>query len=154
MTRRSFERLSEQVRKIKEVEIPRISREKLEASQQGDLSENAEYEAAKDRLDLLHNRLEQLGTQINGAQFIEDLPIPGNIVSLGTRVKLHDIDESSELEYCILGPADADAANNVISYQSPLAKGLMTRKIGEEVSIEIPSGRKRFRILGIEKYRI
>lgn len=152
MTRASYERLCEAARKIKEVEIPRLSREKLEASRHGDLSENAEYEAAKDKLDLLHARLAQFGAQLTGVQFIEDLPVPGDIVSIGTRVRLLDMDDNEELEYCILGPADADAKKNIISYQSPLAKGMISRGEGEEILVTIPAGSKRFRILSVERY--
>ena len=151
MTRKSFERLSEEARILKEVQIPRLSREKLEASRQGDLSENAEYDAAKDTLDLLHARLDQIGAQLTGTQFIEDLPIPGNIISIGTSVRLFDMDAGEEIEYRILGPADADVPNNIISYQSPIAKGLITKKVGEEVSIHTPSGKRSFRVLSIER---
>ncbi len=152
MTKKSYERLIEKARRLKEVEVPRLSREKLEAARHGDLSENAEYEAAKDKLDLIHNRLDQLAAQMTGVQFIEDLPIPGNIVSIGTRVRLLDLDEETEVEYCILGPADADLSNNVISYKCPLAKGLIAKRPNDEVVIDTPSGKRNFRIISIDRY--
>ncbi len=152
MTRKSYERLLETARGVKEVEIPRMSREKLEASRQGDLSENAEYEAAKDALDLLHARLGRIREQLMGVKIIEELPVTGSIVSIGTRVRLLDRDRGEEVEYSILGPADADVPNKIISYQSPLAKGMIAKKEGEEISVETPSGRRNFTILLIEKY--
>jgi transcription elongation factor GreA len=154
MTRKSFERLSAQALRIKEVEIPRVSREKLEAAKHGDLSENADYEAAKDKLDLLHARLAQLGEQMLGVQFIEDLPIPGTIVSLGTRVKLRDRENDAEVEYSILGPADADLERRIISYQSPLGRGMIGKKVGDEAIIETPGGTRSFSILSIEKHQV
>lgn len=152
MTRKSYERLLEKARAIKEGEIPRMSREKLEASRQGDLSENAEYEAAKDALDLLHARLGGIQTQLTGVKIIDELPVTGSIVSIGTRVRLLDRDRGGEVEYSILGPADADVPNNIISYQSPLAKGMIAKKEGQEIAVETPAGTRNFTILSIEKY--
>jgi transcription elongation factor GreA len=152
MTRKSYERLSAEARQLKEVEIPRVSREKMEAARQGDLRENAGYDAAKDRLDLIHAKLAQIGEQLAGAHFIEDLKIPGDIVSLGTRVMLLDLDEGREVAYCILGPADADLDRDIISFQSPLARGMIGRRVADEISVDTPGGTRRFRILSIRKY--
>jgi len=153
MTRKSYERLSDEAKRLKEKEIPRASREKLEAAEQGDLRENAGYEAAKDKLNLIHARLAQIGEQLIGAQFIEDLRISGDIVSIGTRIKVLDLDESQEVEYCILGPADADLENRIISYQSPLGKGMIAKKVSDEFSVDTPGGLRRFKVLSIEKFR-
>ena len=152
MTRRTYDRLMEKARIIKEVEIPRLSREKLDASRHGDLSENAEYTSAKEALEMLQVRLGRIREQLTGAQFIDDLPVTGEVVSLGTRVRLLDRDRCEQVEYCILGPADADAEKGIISYQSPLAKGMISRKKGEEIAVDTPSGKRSFTILSIEKY--
>lgn len=152
MTRKSYEKLSAEARHLKEVEVPRVSKEKLEAAAQGDLRENAGYEAARDRLNLINARINQIAEQISGAQFIEDLKIPADAVTLGTRVKLLDLDEEQEVEYCILGPADADVVNNIISFQSPLARAMITKKILDEFSAITPGGERSFRILAIERY--
>lgn len=152
MTRKSYEKLSAEARRLKEVEITRVSREKLEAAQQGDLRENAGYEAAKDRLNLINARLYQIAEQLAGAQFIEDLKIPADVVSVGTRVRLLDLDEKRELEYCILGPADADLDQNIISFQSPLARAMIAKKASQEFSAVTPGGKRNFRILSIGRY--
>jgi len=152
MTRKSYEKLSAEARRLKEVEITRVSREKLEAAQQGDLRENAGYEAAKDRLNLINARLNQIAEQLAGAQFIEDLKIPADVVSVGTRVRLLDLDEKRELEYCILGPADADLDQNIISFQSPIARAMIAKKASQEFSAVTPGGERNFRILSIGRY--
>lgn len=152
MTRKSYERLSEEARRLKEKEIPLVSREKLEAASQGDLRENAGYEAARDKLALLNARIRQITEQLSGTQFIEELKIPGDRVSVGTRITLIDLDDNGEAEYTILGPADADHARNIISYMSPIAKGIMGRSAGAEVVVAIPEGTRRFRIVAIRKY--
>lgn len=153
MTRKSYERLSAEARRLKGVEITRVSREKLEAAQQGDLRENAGYEAARDRLNLINARLNQIAEQLSGAQFIEDLKITADVVSIGTRVRLLDLDEKRELEYCILGPADADLDRNIISFQSPLAKAMIAKRVSQEFSAATPGGTRNFRILSIERYQ-
>ena len=83
----------------------------------------------------------------------DELLIPGNIVSLGTSIKVLDLDTHKEMVYHILGPADADLKNNIISFQTPLAKGFITKKEGDTVTIQIPDGSKKFKILKIEKYK-
>ncbi len=153
MTRKSYERLSKEARRLKEVEITRVSREKLEAASQGDLRENAGYEAARDRLNLINARINQIAEQLAGAQFIEDLKIPADIVCIGTRVRLLDLDEKVEVEYCILGPADADMDNNIISFQSPLARAMIAKKVLQEFLAATPGGNRSFKILSIERYR-
>ena len=153
MTRKSYEKLSAEARHLKEVEVTRVSREKLEAAAQGDLRENARYEAARDRLNLINARISQIAEQISGAQFIEDLKITADVVTIGTRVKLLDLDEEREVEYCILGPADADVANNIISFQSPLARAMIAKKTLAEFLAETPGGARRFKILEIDRYK-
>lgn len=153
MTKKSHARLNAEAKRLREVEIPKVSKEKLEAAQQGDLRENAGYEAARDRLILLSARLAQITTQLSDARFIEELNVPGNIVSVGTKVRLLDLDAGDEIEYYILGPADADLENGIISFESPLARGMIARKAEEEFPVETPGGARRFRILTIAPYR-
>ena len=112
MTKASHARLTAEAKRLREVEIPKVSREKLEAAQQGDLRENAGYEAARDRLMLLGARLEQITVQLAETRLIEDLQIRGDAVSLGTRIRLLDLDAGEEIEYRILGPADAESSRS------------------------------------------
>ncbi|MCX6357582.1 MAG: transcription elongation factor GreA [Candidatus Aureabacteria bacterium] len=153
MTRKSHERLIQEARRLKEKELPRVSREKLEAAAQGDLRENAGYDAAKERLNLINARIAQIAEQLTGVQFIEDLRISGEAVSIGTRITVRDLDTGEEIEYNILGPADADLSQNVISYLSPLGKGMIAKRVDQEFSIVTPGGARRFRLLTVAPYR-
>ncbi len=152
MTRASYDRLHQEILNLREKEIPRIAKEKLEAASQGDLSENAGYEYAKQKLEMLQNKVTAMEASVTNAQFIEELPISGTIVSIGTIVRVKDLDKNKEEQYTILGPADANAGDGIISFQSPLAKGMITKKAGDEVVVPIPEGARRFKILSIRKY--
>jgi transcription elongation factor GreA len=153
MTRESHARLNAEAKRLREVEIPKVSKEKLEAAQQGDLRENAGYEAARDRLMLLSARLDGITTQLSDARFIEELQVPGDIVSIATKVRLLDLDAGEEVEYRILGPADADLSRGIISFESPLARGMIAQRVAQEFAVETPGGIRRFRILSIERCR-
>lgn len=153
LTKKTHERIVEELRRLREVDLVQISREKLECAEQGDLRENFGYHEAKKKLEMLHNRIRDLNEILMGAHYIDDLPIPGDLVSLGTTVTVLDLASNQEEIYHILGPSDADLKRNIISFQSPLAKGLITKKAGETVTVPIPDGAKKFKILRIEKYR-
>ena len=152
MTRVSYERMQSELAILREKELPKISKEKLEAASQGDLSENAGYEYAKQKLEMIQTKINTMEAQVSDVQFIEDLPIPGKIVSLGTVVRVLDLDKKNEQEYTILGPADTNASDGVISFLTPLAKGMITKRVGDEVTITIPEGTRKLKILQIRKY--
>ena len=152
MTRASYERMQQEITHLREKELVKISKEKMEAASQGDLSENAGYEYAKQKMEMIQNKITAMEGQVADAQFIEDLPIPGTIVSIGTIVRFMDLEKKKEEQFAILGPADADVNSGVISFQSPLAKGMITKKVGDEVIIPIPEGTRKIKILEIKKY--
>ncbi len=152
MTRASYERMQQEITNLREKELPKIAKEKLEAASQGDLSENAGYEYAKEKMEMIQNKITTMEGQVAAAQFIEDLRVPGTIVSIGTIVRFVDLEKKKEEQFTILGPADADVAGGVISFQSPLAKGMITKKVGDEVTINIPEGTRKIKILDIKKY--
>ena len=152
MTRVSYERMQSELIHLREKELPKISKEKLEAASQGDLSENAGYEYAKQKLEMIQTKINTMEAQVSDVQFIEDLPVPGTIVSLGTVVRILDLDKKKEEEFTILGPADTNASEGVISFLSPLAKGMITKKAGDEVTIPIPEGTRKLKILAVRKF--
>lgn len=152
MTRASYERMQSEITDLREKQLVKIAREKLEAASQGDLSENAGYEYAKQKMEMIQNKILAMEALITNPQFIEELPIGGVIVSIGTIVRFLDLDKKKEEQFSILGPADADVASGVISFQSPLAKGMITKKVGDEVTIAIPEGTRKIKILEIKKY--
>jgi len=131
ITKKTHERIISDLKRLREKDMIQISREKLECAEQGDLKENFGYAEAKKKLEMIQNRIHDLNAILSGAQFIDDLPIPGNIVSIGTSVTFIDLSENKEEQYHILGPADSDVKQNIISFETPLAKGLIAKKRGD-----------------------
>lgn len=120
------------------------------AREHGDLSENAEYDAAKEEQAKLELRISQLQEQLASAVIIDKSHMPTDRVSVGQRVKLRDLKTEAELDYVLVSPAEADFEMGRISITSPVGKGLVGRKVGEEIEIKIPAGTKRYQVLSIE----
>ena len=150
-TRASYARLMEELNRLRSEEIA-VSRAKQVAAAEGDLSENAEYHATRERLTMLQRRIYELDDQLRAPRFIEELSISCERVSIGTRVFCLDLQTRKEVIYTILGQADAIPEKNIISYQSPLGRGLIGKIPDEEVSITIPAGRRRLRIVDIQRF--
>ena len=153
ITKTTYEKLIKQLKNINDIEIPRVSKEKLEAARQGDLSENAEYDAAKEKLDFLHHRFHQLQTRVSNPVFIDDLNIPGTVVSIGTIVSVEDTESGEEETFIILGVEDSNADKNIISFQSPIAKGIIGKKPGDKSELTLPYGQKIVKIKSIDVYQ-
>jgi transcription elongation factor GreA len=152
-TRVSYDRLTGELARLR-AELPAVSRAKQAAAAEGDLSENAEYHATSEKLTMLQRRIYELEEQLRSPRFIEELPISCTRVSIGTRVRCLDLDTRDEVVYTILGPADAAPELNVISFQSPLGRGLINKELDDEVSITIPAGTRYLRILDIQRFQV
>lgn len=151
-TRTSYSRLVDELTKLRTEELPAVSRAKQVAAAEGDLSENTEYHANRERLDMLQRRIYELEEQLRSPRFIEELPISCERVSIGTRVVCLDLRTRKEVEFTILGQADAVPERNVISYQSPMARGLIGKVLDDEVAITIPAGQRHLRIVEILRF--
>ncbi len=151
-TRASYTRFMEELSRLRTEELPAVSRAKLVAAADGDLSENAEYHATRERLDMLQRRIYELEEQLRAPRFIEELPISCERVSIGTKVVCLDLRTRKEVVYTILGQADAVPEKNIISYQSPMARGLIGKVLDDEVAITIPAGQRHLRILDIVRF--
>ena len=151
-TRASHARLSEELTRLRTQELPAISKAKQVAAAEGDLSENAEYQANREKLDMVQRRIYELEKQLHAPRFIEELRITCDSVSIGTKVRCLDLDKDEEIVYTILGPADAMPEKNIISFQAPLGRGLIGRELDEEVSITIPAGKRNLQILDIQRF--
>lgn len=151
-TRASHARLSEELTRLRTQELPAISKAKQVAAAEGDLSENAEYQANREKLDMVQRRIHDLEKQLYAPRFIEELRIPCDRVSIGTKVRCLDLDKDEEIVYTILGSADAAPEKNIISFQAPLGRGLIGRELDEEVSITIPAGKRNLQILDIQRF--
>ncbi|MBI1883073.1 MAG: transcription elongation factor GreA [Chlamydiae bacterium] len=154
MTKKTYERLQARLKHLAQVETFELSKEIAVAREKGDLRENAEYEMAKHKQALVMTEIGELKGKLVDFQFIEDLRVPGDRVSLGTVIQLKDVGTGEEFSYTILGPEDSDADNGTISFQSPLAKGLIGQKAGQEVTVSLPGGSKKIKILSVKPYKI
>jgi transcription elongation factor GreA len=142
----------EELNRLRTAELPAVSRAKQVAAADGDLSENAEYHANRERLDMLQRRIYELEEQLRIPRFIEELQISCERVSIGTKVICLDLRTRKEVVYTILGQADAVPEKNVISYQSPIARGLIGKVLDDEVAITIPAGQRHLRIVDIVRF--
>lgn len=151
-TRTSHARLLEELERLRTQELPSLSRAKSVAAAEGDLSENTEYHATREQLEMVQRRIYDLEAQLRAPRFIEDLPISCDTVSIGTKVRCLDLETRQEVIYTILGPADTAPEKNIISFQAPLGRGLIGKELDDEVSITIPAGKRHLRILDIQRF--
>ena len=122
-----------------------------EAREQGDLSENAEYDAAKDEQRDIEARIEELEKLLKNVEVIDQDEVDLDTVSIGSRVKLYDVEMDEEVEYTIVGSTEADALNGKISNESPVGAALIGSKVGETIVVETISGDIEFKILEITR---
>jgi transcription elongation factor GreA len=142
-------KLSDQVRQLKNVERPAIV-EAIEAARaHGDLSENAEYHAAKERQGHVEATIADLEDQLSRAMVIDPTTLSGKRVVFGATVTLVDEDEK-KVKYQLVGQAEADAKDGKISYNSPLGRALIGRELGDEVEVSTPSGDRYYEIAKVE----
>lgn len=123
-----------------------------EAREQGDLSENAEYDAAKDEQRDIELRIEEIDNILKNAEVVVEEDVDVNVINVGCKVKIRDLDFDEEMEYKIVGSTEADCLNGKISNESPVGMALIGSKAGETIEIETPTGEMiRYEILEIQK---
>ncbi len=127
----------------------RVPKELQEAASHGDLSENAEYEAAKSRQEFLRARIAQLQGRIRELSMYTLSSLPRDVVAYGSRVTVMDNDEGSTIEYRIVFPEETDAASGAISVSSPIGRALLNKTVGDEVVAQTPGGRRSYQIVGL-----
>ncbi|MDD7112988.1 MAG: transcription elongation factor GreA [Lachnospiraceae bacterium] len=151
LTSKGMQALEDELQDLKVVKRKEIAQKIKEAREQGDLSENAEYDAAKDEQRSIEARIEELEKIIKNAEVIDESAIDNDTVSIGSTVKFYDEEYDEELEYRIVGSTESDILKGLISNESPLGKALIGSKIGEEIEVEAAEGVSRYKILGISK---
>jgi len=145
MTRQGYERLKEELERLKRVERPRITKAIEEARSHGDLWENAEYHAAREKQSFVEGRIAELETKVSRAEVIEP-PTDGDRVTFGSTVLLRDGD-GKEVRYQIVGSDEAEPAQGRISIMAPLARTVIGKRVGETVVAQLPGGRKSYEIV-------
>lgn len=151
LTRKGHQKLVEELEYLKTVRRREISKAIGKAREHGDISENADYDAAKDAQGMNEKRIAELEAKIAGARIIDDVDMPSDEVLIGATVRLRDLDTQEELEYILVSEVEADYSQNKISVTSPVGSGLLNRKENETVEIKIPSGILRYKILKISR---
>jgi len=150
MTQKGYQRLMEELKRLKSVERPRLVQEIEEARGHGDLSENAEFHAAKERQSLLDVQIREIEDRLARAQVIEVSKLSGNKVVFGATVSLADGATGEKVVYKIVGDHEAEPKNGKISISSPVARALIGRCEGDEVEVRTPTGIRTFEILRLD----
>jgi len=146
LTREGYEKLRSELIQLRSEGRQEISRILEEARGFGDLSENAEYQAAKDAQAKLESRIQWLEYQLSKARVVDSKDLDTSKVSLGTKVTLLDLDSGKELSYVIVGSEESDPKADRISAASPVGQALLGKSVGEEVVVRVPKGTRKFRV--------
>ena len=149
MTLAGYERLVEELKQLKTVERPAIIKAIAEARDHGDLSENAEYHAARERQSFIEGRVMELEAKISLAEIIDVKKLSGKTVTFGATVTLADEDTDEETKYQIVGADESDIAKGLLSITAPLARALIGKSVGDSVEVVTPRGSKSYEIVKI-----
>jgi transcription elongation factor GreA len=150
MTREGRDKLEVELIELKTKERPEIKRRISEARDKGDLSENAEYHAAKEEQGRLEHKVARIQEQLSRAMIIDDLNFPEGEVAIGRTVELEDLKSGRKYTYQLVSEVESDFAAGKISTNSPVGRGLVGHQQGEEVEISVPAGVKHYKILKVE----
>jgi len=150
MTPEGYARLEEELRHLKSVERPAVIRAIAEAREHGDLSENAEYHAARERQSFIEGRLAELEDKISRAEVIDVSKLSGRQVKFGATVTLVDEDTDEKAAYQIVGQDESDIKTKRLSITSPLARALIGKQVGETVEVTTPGGSKSYEIVKVQ----
>lgn len=135
-----YDTLRAQIKHLEEVERPEVIRQIQEAREKGDLSENAEYDAAKEAQGKLESKIAQLKMQLSAAKVIDAASIQTEVVQLLSKVELTNVDTGMQMTYTLVSESEANLREGKISVQTPIAQGLLGKRVGEVVEIEVPRG--------------
>jgi len=146
LSREGYQKLQDELQNLKGVERPTVRQALQRAREFGDLSENAEYSAAKERLLFLEQRISKLEETLSRARLLENENIPADKVYIGATVELTDLKSGRKLTYTLVAPEEADFERGKISTVSPIGRGLLGHAEGEEVDIKVPAGLLHYKI--------
>jgi transcription elongation factor GreA len=149
LTSEGFEKLKQEIEYLSTTKRREVADRIRVAREFGDIAENAEYDDAKNEQALLEHRIAQLEERLRNARVLSKKEISSDVVSIGSRVKLRDMDAKETIEYHIVGSAEANPSENKLSNESPVGKAIMGRKKGEVVEVTAPRGALKFKILEI-----
>ena len=154
LTKASYQKLQEELEDLKVNKRKEIAQKIKEAREQGDLSENAEYDAAKDEQRDIEAHIEELENLLKTAEIIDHKKIDFDKIHMGCKVKIRDMGTRREMTYEIVPSTEVNSREKKISYESPIGAALMNKEVGEVVEIQIPAGTVRYKVLEIQKAEV
>ena len=154
LTKEGLAKYEDELTELKTVKLKEVAEKLKEAREQGDLSENAEYDAAKDEQRDIAARIEVIEKILKNAEVIDDSDVDINKISIGCTVKLKDLEFDEEIEYKIVGSSEANSLKGKISNESPVGKALIGAKKGQTVSVETQAGVFKYKVLGIQRSEV
>ena len=150
-TEEGLKSFKDELKNLKSVQLPAISRQIAEARDKGDLSENAEYDAAKEAQGLLELKISKMEESLINSRIINDTNMDNSKVFILSTVKIKNIANKAVMSYSLVPENEADLKSGKISIESPIAKGLLGKKVGEVIDIVVPSGTMKFEIVEISR---
>lgn len=150
-TEEGLQKLKEELHHMESVERPKISQQIAEARDKGDLSENAEYDAAKEAQGLLETKIAQLKNIVANARIIDESQLDDSKVLILSKVKIKNVSNGMELTYTLVAENEADLKAKKISIESPIGRGLLGKEVGDIADIEVPNGIMKFEIIDISR---
>lgn len=150
-TKEGLQKQRDELERLKSVERPAISQQIAEAREKGDLSENAEYDAAKNAQAMLELRISKLEETLQAARVIDESQLDASRISILSKVKLKNLKNNAVMTYTLVPENEADIKKGRISVNSPIARGLLGKSVGESVEIEVPAGMMSFSILDVSR---
>ncbi|GLB30734.1 transcription elongation factor GreA [Lacrimispora amygdalina] len=151
LTYEGLKRYEDELQNLKVVKRKEVAQKIKEAREQGDLSENAEYDAAKDEQRDIELRIEELEKLLKNAEVVVEDEIDLDKINIGCKVKVYDVDEDEEMEFKIVGSTEANSLQNKISNESPVGQALIGKKVGDVVDVETQSGVIQYKVLEIQR---
>lgn len=149
MTQAGYDKLVAEIHELESVQRPEISRQIAEARDKGDLSENAEYDAAKEAQGLLESKISQLKAVLSNARIIDESRLSTDTVQILNKVTIKNLKNGALVAYTLVSDSEANLKENKISVNTPIAKGLIAKKVGDVVEIQTPGGLLNFEIIEI-----
>jgi len=150
MTKLGCEKLEDELRNLKNVERPAVIKAIAEAREHGDLSENAEYHAARERQSFIEGRIQELEDKVSRAEIIDVSKLDGHVVKFGATVTLLDDDTEEKVIYQIVGEDEADIKAGLLSVTSPLARALINKSVKDTVEVSTPKGSKSYEVVKVD----
>ncbi|MBP3901406.1 MAG: transcription elongation factor GreA [Blautia sp.] len=151
LTYAGLQQLENELHDLKVNKRQEVAQKIKEAREQGDLSENAEYDAAKDEQRDIEARIEEIEKILKNVEIVVEDEVDSDKINVGCKVSLYDYDFDEEVEWKIVGSTEANSLEGKISNESPVGSALMGKSVGEEVEVETPAGIMKYKVLGIEK---